>query len=65
MRNMRGCLKNYGNKRGGKVRCQVRWDKRDDPEYRALRIFLVNVAMGKFGLVVTVEYLTLISLLFW
>ncbi len=47
MRNMRGCLKNYGNKRGGKVRCQVRWDKRDDPEYRALRIFLVNVAMEK------------------
>ena len=47
------------------MRCQVGWDKRDDPEYRALRIFLVNVAMGKFGLVVTVEYLTLIGLLFW
>lgn len=53
MMNMRGCLKKSWRKKGRKKRSQVRWDKRDDPGERRLRIFLVGTAMTMLWLEVT------------
>lgn len=54
MESLRGSLKKSRRQTGEKGRNQVKWDKCDDPGYRALGIFLVNVAMEMLWLVQTV-----------
>ena len=51
MKILRESLKKSRRQTVEKGRNQVRWDKRDDPGYRALGIFLVNVAMEMLWLV--------------